>query len=192
MASLETMKPKKSSLKEGQYIGKLFSIVDIGEQATKFGVIRQVNLTYELQGTAVSKEDQRPLVTSQLVNIASLNEKANLYKTALPLLGGGTEAVSFLKNPETTLGEVLKKILGKSGQLNMAANDKGYVNIKGIAPIGLLSSQVTPAVNEQLLILDCENITPENLARLNEFTKNKIDARVRDSSGEESSGNTPF
>lgn len=185
--SLKDVKPgQKFEVPEGVYIGKLYSIVHLGDQettsfdGTDVVIKEQVALTFELQGTVIEDGPNKgkPLVSTKTYT-ASLHEKASLVATGIlaALLGGGRRAQEILTNEETNLEALLPSLLGKAVQLNIGRGPKSKSNgILNAMPLAAGTS-VTPLVNPTILVLDADNVDKATMERLPEFIQKKINSR---------------
>lgn len=182
-----TKSAPKVDIPEGVQLGKLYSIVDLGVHVNerfkdKNGnpiAANKVMLTFELQDVLLP--DGRPAATNAELT-ASLSDKATIQPILIGLLGGGADAISFVRTEGREVSEVLSKVLGKPLQLNMVKNEKGYVNIKGTMPV-TKSTNITPTVNELILVTDVNNVSPDTLAKIPEFVKKKMANRVNKEAG---------
>jgi hypothetical protein len=111
---------------EGQHLGVLVDVVDLGEQDTKFGKKFMVKLIYQIDE---NMEDGKPFIVSGRFN-ATLADRSSLRKHIEGLRGA-----KFTK--EELDGFDPDTLIGTNGLLNIVHNagDKGvFANIDAVLP----------------------------------------------------------
>lgn len=181
---------------EGSHVGKLYSIVNIGDHVVQTdkgeAVKTKVTLTFELQEVLIA--DGRPAAISQTYNV-SLHEKATLRPVVVALLGGSAKVSqdidALLDNPEgADITHVLQGCLGKAALLQVIHNKgKGaqatntYANIASVISLPtIMAAAITPVVNHLLFVDDPNLITAEQEKLLSPLTKKKLATRLNGSS----------
>lgn len=158
-------------LDEGGYAARIYSIVDIGMQETKFGLKQQIIITWELPSEL--SDEGLPHAISKFYTL-SLNEKANLRKD-LESMKGKIPAEK-LEDP-VFIDNLFTKLLGTTCQLSISQykNKEGY-NRNGIEGVGKLmkGTDVPAAVNTPVL-LDLENYDQSVYDALPEWQQTMID-----------------
>jgi hypothetical protein len=117
---------------DGQHIGVLADVVDLGEQPTKFGPKHMVRLVYQIDENMVDdagEDTGKPFMVSGRFN-ATLAERASLRKHLEGLRG-----VKF--TPEELEDFEIDDLIGTNGLLNIVHNktEKGtFANIDAVLP----------------------------------------------------------
>lgn len=170
MAIIAKSKGNSVPVSEGVHTGVCIWVIDLGEQYNKMfdNTSRKVMLTWEIPDeTIVVEGEEKPRVISKEYTL-SLNEKA--------ILRQHLEAWRGKKFTEDELGGFdLANVLGKSCQLQVLHNDKGYAQIGSIMSLPKGMAQLEP--EGETIYFDLED--PGCLAimdKIPEWIRDKIKA----------------
>lgn len=153
---------------EGLDQGVLYSILDLGTQASKYGDKRKIELSFELpnQKHVFNEEDgERPLIVSEMYTM-SFNTRSNLYKDVCSILG---------EAPGENFD--LFGLVGKTVNLNIAHNSRGqetFAVVKNIFKLSKETPRLTGEMPTKKLSLDLKQFDPEVYGSLPNWKKDLI------------------
>ncbi len=156
-------------LEDDVYVGRIYSVVDIGMQEGTYGTKNQIIITWELPTECV---EDLPQAISKFYTL-SLNAKANLRKDIESM----TSKIPDDKITDTAFQESLfPRLLGKTSQLSISKykNAEGYERNKITAVTKIMKGTDVPRAVNAPVFFDLDNYDQGTFDALPEWQQKMI------------------
>lgn len=151
--------------KEGTYVGRLFSLIDLGSQSSTYGIRRFVRMEFELLDSDMRRSDGQPFTVSRRFTL-SLHEKAALRQMLQTWRGK-----SIVDGEDIEPADFVGQYGMATITIGTSKDGKEYPNLSTVTPLPKSFAKPKP-VNKPVVYFinetsdDVLNALPEKLREL--------------------------